>query len=167
MLKFIYSLFLGLLVATFVGMGVATFYPEPTAPVYPRSAVDLYVEPVDKKSPQYQEMQGALDKYEASNMTYADQLKQYNRNVALFTVIAAVALLALGLSLAAHMSVIADGLLLGGTFTLLYSVIRSLVSNDSKYAFVIVGVAVLVTMVVGYLKFIKPHAVPAKASRKK
>ncbi len=78
---------------------------------------------------------------------------------------AAVVLMVLGLTLHTKIDALADGLLLGGTFTLLYSIGRSFASEDPKYSFVVVTTGLIVTMIVGYLKFIKPQ--PALSKKKK
>jgi len=94
---------------------------------------------------------------------YNKQLKDYNRNVAMITLGAAVLLLAVGLLLESRAGIFADGLLLGGTFTLLYSIGRSFAGDDPKYSFTVVSAGLLVTMIVGYLKFVNP---PKSAKKK-
>jgi hypothetical protein len=79
---------------------------------------------------------------------------------------AAVVLVVLGLILHAKTDVIADGLLLGGVFTLLYSIGRSFAGQDPKYSFTVTTVGLITTMVVGYLKFIQPQK-PAKSGKRK
>ncbi len=173
MLKFVYSFFLGLLLAVFVGMGVATFYPAPKAPEYPitsHSASSTY-DPVNNPDDAKQEAasQSKLDiEYQAKMNAYNKKAESYNRNVAMIVLAAAVLLSALGLLLEGRIHVLADGLLLGGTFTLLYSIGRSFAGNDPKYSFAVVTVGLAVTIAVGYIKFIKPMQVtPAKTGKRK
>lgn len=162
MLKFVYSFFLGLLLVIFVGMGVATFYQAPKAPEYPKA---LELRSVTS-SPEYSSEQKQLDQtYQKDYATYNKKTEDYNRNVAMIVLGAAVVLLVLGLALETRIHVLADGLLLGGTFTLLYSIGRSFAGNDPKYSFIVVTVGLVVTMAVGYKKFI--HTQPASTLKRK
>ncbi len=52
-------------------------------------------------------------------------------------------------------AIISDGLLLGGVFTLGYSIILSFADDDDKFRFFVVIVGLVVTVVLGYLKFIR------------
>jgi hypothetical protein len=154
MLKFVYSFFLGLLLVIFVGMGVASFYEAPQAPEYPKVLETARTSPDEYTAEQRQ----AEEAYEADSKAYSQQTDDYSRNVSMIVLGAAVVLVVLGLALHSKLDALADGLLLGGTFTLAYSIIRSLFGNDPAYSFMVITVALLVTMVVGYLKFIKPAA---------
>jgi hypothetical protein len=53
--------------------------------------------------------------------------------------------------------IISDGLMLGGVFTLVYSIILGFSTEDARYRFVIVSVGLLITLGLGYIKFIKPN----------
>lgn len=152
MLKIVYSFFLGLLLVVFVGMGVASFYPSPKAPEYP------VTQEIDKAvSDEYTAEQRAADqKYEADYKVYAESADDYNRNVSIIVLVAAIVLVVLGLTLHTKTDVIADGLLLGGVFTLLYSIGRSFGGEDPRYTFMVTSAGLIITMVVGYIKFVKP-----------
>ncbi len=171
MLKFVYSFFLGLLLAVFVGLGVATFYPEPKAPEYPTTShsASLTYDPATNPEDAKQEtlIQSQAEKeYQATFDVYSKKLARYNRNVAMMVLGAAVILSVLGLVLESRIHLLADGLLLGGTFTLLYSIGRSFAGNDPKYSFTVVTIGIVITVAVGYMKFIKPmQAVPAKPTK--
>lgn len=159
MLKLVYSFFLGLLLAVFVGLGVASFYPQPKAPEYPKE-----LEMVEDR---YTETQKKIeDKYESDNKAYYQRLENYHRNVSIIVLAAAVVLVVLGLILHSRTGVIADGLLLGGVFTLLYSIGRSFAGGDPKYSFMVTAVGLIITMVVGYIKFIGPKPAAAKSKKK-
>lgn len=160
MLKFVYSFFLGLLLVVFVGMGVATFYPSPKAPEYPR------VLEAGKTPDEYTAEQRTADYiYQAESKAYEQKSNGYNRNVAMIVLGAAVVLLVLGLVLESRLGLLSDGLLLGGVFTLLYSIGRSFAGENPKYSFAVVTVGVATTIIVGYVKFIKPA--PKKSKKKK
>ena len=161
MLKFVYSFFLGLLLAVFVGMGVATFYPSPKAPEYPKVLEMVKVAPNEYTAEERQ----ADETYQAESRAYTQKSEDYNRNVSIITLAAAVVLLVLGLMLEARLGLLSDGLLLGGVFTLIYSIGRSFAGQDPKYSFAVVAVGLLTTLVVGYRKFIKPAPKPSKKKR--
>lgn len=151
MLKFVYSFFLGLLLAVFIGMGIASFYPEPKAPEYSPAIVED-AKP-DRTDEQIVAEAEAQKSYEQSYQTYNQRSNDYSRNVAMIALAAAVIFMVLGLALESRASVIADGVLLGGVFTLLYSIGRSFAGDDPKYSFVVVSAGLITTMLVGYRKF--------------
>lgn len=160
MLKFVYSFFLGLLLVVFVGMGVATFYEAPKAPEYPKTLEMVKTGPDGYTAEQTK----AEETYLQASKDYTEKSNDYNRNVAMIVLGAAVILVVLGLLLHTKTDVIADGLLLGGVFTLLYSIGRSFAGDDPKFSFTVVSVGLIVTVIVGYIKFLQPQA---KAAKKK
>lgn len=162
MLKVVYSFFLGLLLVVFVGMGVASFYQAPKAPEYP-AILETTKSPTGEFTA---EQRQADEKYQADSKAHMAKADDYNRNVSIIVLAAAVVLVVLGLALHARTDVIADGLLLGGVFTLLYSIGRSFAGDDPRYSFMVTSAGLIITMVVGYLKFIKPQSVSAKKKKK-
>jgi hypothetical protein len=101
----------------------------------------------DKKSEEFQKQNG-----------------DYSRNVSIIALIAAVLMMVLSLTLFKQITIIADGLLLGGVLTLAYSVIRGFSSNDDMVRFLVVSASLLVALTLGYIKFVKPLK---KTSKKK
>lgn len=65
-------------------------------------------------------------------------------------------MLILSLNFSKKIPVIADGLLLGGVLTLAYSVVRGFNTNDDVFRFLVVGAGVIIAMILGYIKFVKP-----------
>jgi hypothetical protein len=150
-LKIIYTLFLALMMALFVGLGIDAFYPGPTMPSEPvvlQSEKPGCEETVEQKNARQQFNQAQLD--------YTEQSKPYNRNVSIMSLAAAIIILVVSLTLLSKIKMIADGILLGGVFTTGYSIIRGLMSEDTKFRFLIVTVGLLIALVLGYIKFIKP-----------
>ena len=146
MIKHIYTVFIGVLLATMVGVGVAAFYSGLRAPEYP-----IRQEAVDAKcSPTAEEIQ-----YEKDHRVYVQQNKIYSRNVSMVVLILSVVVLVTSLTILSRLQVISDGLLLGGLLTQVYSVIRGFESEDSKFRFLVVLIAMTTSLIVGYLKFIK------------
>ncbi len=149
-IRFVYALFLGVLLALFVGFGINTFYPGPNEPRYP-TVTTVTKEPT-------QEQQIAETNYQTEYRKYEDKLKPYSRNVSMVALIAAVVFLSLSLVLEKRLPIIADGIMFGGLFTLLYSIIRSVISQDSKYIFIVITIGLIAVLYLGYHKFIRQDA---------
>ena len=157
LIKYVYIVFLGLILATFVGVGIAAFYKGPTYPETP--ATLKYVRPYPEAtegtpSAEYIKEQEAFD---AKSKEFQTQNENYNRNVSMISLAFAVAMLVLSLAFFKKIPVIADGVLLGGVLTLAYSVIRGFNTNDDVYRFLVVGAGLITAMALGYLKFVAPQ----------
>ncbi len=151
LLKLIYTLFLGLLVALFVGLGIDAFYPGPKAPDYPMELE------ITKAIPEEQEQsKETIKKYEAEMKIYEEAFKKYNRVVSMISLSFAIVIMIISLSFFSKIKMIADGVLLGGVFTTIYGIIRGLMSDDSRFRFLIVTVGLIIALVLGYIKFIRP-----------
>lgn len=148
-LKLVYTFFLGILLAIFVGVGINTFYPPPPEPKWP-TQLETYGKEL---SEQQQKTQIA---HEKRMQAYEEDLKPYSRNVSIITLVSAVALLAVSILFEKKIKVIADGVMIGGLFTLLYSIGRGFASGDDKYMFVMVTVSLAVVLYLGYHRFVKP-----------
>jgi uncharacterized membrane protein YraQ (UPF0718 family) len=159
MLKLFYGLFVGILLAIFVGVGVNVFYQSPVAPEYPSILNNCGKEATT-------EQQQAQKDYDAKNKVYMEKMKPYNRNVSIVALAIAVLFLAISLIFERRIPVIADGIMLGGVFTLLYSLGRSLASQDSKYSFAVVTVGLILSFVLGYVRFISPTKTKSSRRRK-
>ena len=78
--------------------------------------------------------------------------------------VCATIILAVSLFLPEALGVLSNGLLLGGVFTMIYAVGITVSSNASVLRFVVVAVALAVTIAIGWLKFTRRRAaVPADA----
>lgn len=160
LLTFIYTLFLGVLLAIFIGVGVNTFYPTPEGPEYPTELQSYAKEPTEEQIAQ----QRAFDEQVRA---HEESLQPYSRNVSIITLSAAVILLGLSMYLERRkIAVLADGVMLGGLFTLLYALGRGFASQDSKYTFVVITIALALVLYLGYHRFVRPHPAP-KASKRK
>ena len=158
LIKYVYIVFLGLILATFVGVGIAAFYKGPTYPETPASL--KYGRPFPEAttatpSAEYIKEQEA---YDAKSKDFQKQNDTYNRNVSMLALGFAVAMLIISLVFLKKIMVIADGILLGGVLTLAYSIVRGFNSNDDIYRFLVVGAGLISAMVLGYLKFVAPQA---------
>lgn len=140
----LYTVFIALLLALLVGVGISAFYQSPKAPDY-RSVVTT-----DPAVPD--------TKLRAEEDTYSKKMSEYNRNVSLIALVAAVILLTVGLTLFHAVPLMADSLSLGAVFTLVYSIMRGFGVDDDRFRFVLVAVSLGVALVLGYMRFIKPPA---------
>lgn len=150
-LQIVYTFFVGVLIAIFVGVGINTFYAPPKAPEFPME-LNNYGKVL---SPEQAERQREFD---SRNLEYQNKMKPYNRNVSIMTMGAAVALLAISILFEKRIKVIADGIMLGGLFTLFYSIGRGFASEDSKYMFIMVSVGLLLVLFLGYHRFVSPRS---------
>lgn len=151
LLKAIYVVFLGLIIALFDGLGIAAFYETPKRP----EQSPLAQETNYAKEPTSQAIE-AQKNFDKQMKNYEEnQLGPYNRNVAIITIIIAVLVLAIGLLFSLKFMILSDGLLLGGVFTLLYSVFRAAQANNIRFTFIIVAVALVVTVGLGFWKFLR------------
>ena len=156
LIKYVYIVFIGILLAAFVGVGIAAFYKGPKPPEYP---VELQYPEIKENAymatPSAQRVK--LQQEQDSQFKQFRKLDEiYQRNVSIIALIAAVIMLVISLTLLKQIQVIADGLLLGGVITLGYSVIRGFGSNDDMVRFLVVSASLLVTLILGYIKFVRP-----------
>lgn len=151
MIKPLYTLFLSLLIALFVGLGISAFYPGPTAPRYP-----IELDQVKSGCEETIEQQTLRKEFNQTQEKFMEESQPYNRNVSIISLVAAILILVLSLTLLTKIRLIADGMLLGGVFVTLYSIIRGLASENSQFRFLIVAVGLIIALVLGYIKFIRP-----------
>ncbi len=155
-LKFIYTLFIGILLALFVGFGIAAFYEEPKYPEPPislRYPSPLYLESKESTIAS-QPTKGQIEQ-EKQQKKFQKDIEVYNRNVSVIGLISAIIFLIISLLLVKNLLLISDGLLLGGVFTLLYSIGRGFASHDNKFQFIAVAIGLVISLILGYIKFIK------------
>ncbi len=153
-LKFVYTLFIAFLFAALVGFGIAAFYVSPKEPEYP---AELKVtRPEERVSESvFNQLKSKQEQYDKEIKVFQQNMKTYNRNVALVAITASIITLFVSLTLFKQILLIADGLLLGGVFTLIYSIIRGIASGDDKFRFLMVSAGFIIAVVLGYLKLIK------------
>lgn len=150
-LRIVYTVFLGVMLALFAGLGIRTFYPPPEMPEFP---MELSIPRSGDPTPEQIEQQR---EYEEQQRAFQDAMESYNRNVSIASTALAVAMLGLSLLLEKKNKVIPNGIMLGGLFTLLYAVGRGLVSNNPATTFITVSIGLAVVLFLGYRRFV-PHA---------
>lgn len=151
LLKLFYTFFLGVLLAVFIGVGIHTFYPGPQAPEFP-VALNTYGKDTELTPEQVMLQKQWDQKTEAYNKA----IKPYSRNVSMTALGIAVLFLAASIILEKRIKIIADGIMLGGLFTLLYSIGRGFVSENNGYVFVVLSLSVIVVLYLGFHRFVRP-----------
>jgi hypothetical protein len=156
LIKYVYIVFIGILLAAFVGVGIAAFYKGPKPPEYP---VELQYPEIKENA--YMATPSAervklQQEQDSQFKEFRNRDEIYQRNVSIIALVAAVIMLVISLTLLKQIQVIADGLLLGGVITLGYSVVRGFGSNDDMVRFMVVSASLLVTIILGYIKFVRP-----------
>lgn len=153
-LRYIYTLFIGIFLAVFVGVGISAFYEGPKYPEMP--SVLKYCSMEVKEAEQYADFKIQAEIFDKAEKVYREQSQDYSRNVSAISVIAAVILVITSLTLLRKILLIADGILLGGVLTLLYGTIQGFQTENTKFLFIIVSVGLAISLILGYIKFIKP-----------
>lgn len=158
-IRFFYIIFIGILLALFVGVGTAAFYKAPKYPEYPASM--KYPAPATNETPVKASDSSALradqEKYDNLYKKFDEANKLYQRNVSIIALTAAVLMLVISLTIFRQLFVIADGLLLGGVFTLIYSMFRGFETKDEIFRFIVIAIGLAISLIIGYIKFIKPQ----------
>lgn len=149
-----YTVFIGILLATFVGVGITAFYPSPKQPEYPIELTKPRPIGSEDKGFTEEEIQKQQEN-EKAQRKFHKQSQIYNKNVSIIAVSASVIILATTLVFLAKILFLADGLLLGGVLTLLYSIIRGFQSQDEMFRFIVVSIGLVIALFLGYVKFIK------------
>ena len=162
MLRTIFAFFLGLMLTAFVGVGVYTFNPPP-------NRFDNELRDLGRKE------QALRDARTPNELTSADrdslQAMERRRNELIDAAAAAripwarttaitlivVATLAMAASLigADRLQVISNGLLLGGLFTMLYGVGWIIATDTSVVRFVVITIALAITLALAYARFVR------------
>lgn len=155
LLRYGYILFISILLATFVGVGIAAFYKGPKMPEYPSRLNVAPLEAPEKLEEDRNRQIAEQEQYDRELREYQQKNEEYNKNVSIIALVAAVAFVLAGLVLARNILLISDGLLLGGIFTLVYSIIRGFGANDDIFRFLVVSAGLFIALVIGYIKFVK------------
>lgn len=161
-LQFIFSFFLGLLLVVFVGVGVWTFYPQPFDNTSPeqRELDRLYRQQgnVDKAGVPTQntaESERIQKQIDALNQKMQKSRDRWAVGTSIILLGFATLLMAVSLFLPEHMKVFSNGVLLGGVFSVLYGTGWSFAGGDSRARFYVVLVALVLSIAIGYLRFIR------------
>jgi hypothetical protein len=153
-IKYLYVLFIGLLFALFIGIGISTFYERPpqpdTRPIY---APEKYGDTTGSNSA---EIRKTEIENERLYKEYDKKIKVYSRNVSIIAIVFAILALITSLTFIKKIQIISDGLLTGGIFTLIYSIIMGIESADNKFRFAVITIGFVISLIIGYIKFVRP-----------
>ena len=157
-IKVLYTVCLALLVALFVGSGIAAFYPAPKQPEFPsklQRSEPLSDNPTAAEKARRKEADRLQQRFDRDTKKFQRLSASYNRDVSMASLIAAVIILMISLTLLKQIMLLSDGLLLGGALTLIYSIIRGFAGDNDMFRFIVVGVGTAVTVAIGYIRFVK------------
>jgi len=160
-IKVLYTLCLALLVALFVGSGIAAFYPAPKQPEWPnrlQQSQPITPESTTADRARQKESDRLQRRFERDQKKFQRLSASYNRDVSMISLLAAVAILFISLTLLKKIMLLSDGLLLGGALTLIYSIIRGFAGDNDMFRFIVVAVGTAVTIAIGYVRFVRPPA---------
>ncbi|MFA6963851.1 MAG: hypothetical protein WC227_04015 [Patescibacteria group bacterium] len=150
MIKVLYSILLGAIVALFIGLGIEVFYPGEKAPETP-AALQYSVDKTGT-APATIEAQKEFDQIQKA---YNERAAKHSRNVSIVALSASILLMIISLLIVDKIIVFSNGILLGSLFTLIYGIIRGMMTEDVKFRFIIVTVGMLFALALGWFKFEK------------
>jgi len=162
-LQTIFGFFLGLMVTSFVGVGVYTYYPSPEGRFRDRivglnrqeqairnSKAPDALTPADRAK--IQEIEDELAKVEDVSRASGER---WGRRTSIILIAFATLAMAISLIRAVQLPVISNGLLLGGVFTMIYGVGWIIATDTSTGRFFVMSVALAITLVLGYVRFVR------------
>lgn len=149
MIKVLYKIFLAIMIALFIGFGISVFYPAPEAPEFSASYE------IQKTEQMSAEQIAQQKKFDQDQKNFQEASAKYNRNISAIAIGISVLLLILSLLVLPEIEIMSDGTLFGGLLTLVYGMIRGMMSNDSKFQFIVVSIGLVIVLVLGYVKFIR------------
>jgi hypothetical protein len=140
-LKIVFTIFIGVMVALFVGFGIEAFYP---APPYPNDLGITYAKEMT-------EAQQATA--QALQTAYDEAVKLHNQITSIVVTAVAVIIMFVSMFLEKRNITLTNGLLLGGLFTLIYGSGVGFTAGSAMITFITVGVGLASVIVVGVRRF--------------
>jgi hypothetical protein len=168
-LQTIFSFFLGLMVVAFIGVAVNTFYPSPESRhESERMAVQREMDQLNMSgktldATQTAEMRRIEAKQSQLQQKIEQEMKPWARNTSIILVLFATLVMAVSLVRSEQLRVLSNGLLLGGLFTMLYGTGWVIFSGESTARFIVMAIALLVSIGLGYAKFVRARMATAPA----
>jgi hypothetical protein len=162
-LRIIFSFFLGLMLAAFLGVGVYTFHPPPDEQFDTQvrdlnrreQAIRNSRQPNELTAAERDQIQGINRERDKLRDAAADAQKPWGQSTSVVLIALATVAMAVSLVRADQLPVISTGLLLGGIFTMLYGVGWIVATGTSMTRFVVMTVALAITLVLGYVRFVR------------
>jgi FtsH-binding integral membrane protein len=165
------SLFLALMLTSFVGVGVYTFHPPPDQ--FDSQIRDLTrrEQEIRNSRPPNELTAGDRDQIQQINRqrneltdAAADAQKPWGLSTSVILIVFATLAMAVSLVRADQLPVISNGLLLGGFFTMLYGVGWIIATDTSITRFLVMTVALVIALGLGYVRFVRRVRVPPAAA---
>ena len=153
-LRYLYSIFLAVLIVTFVGVGISAFYKAPKSPEYPIEERPVVMKSTGEVSESAEMIQKRID-FEKESREFQKVNETYNKNVSTIAIAASLLILVLSISLLSRIMYLSDGLMLGGVFTLMYAVVRGFTAGDEMFRFIVVSISLAVAVFLGYWRFVR------------
>jgi hypothetical protein len=161
-LRTIFSFFLGLMLVAFAGVGVYTFHPPPgefntqIRELNRREEMIRDSRPADQLA---EEDRAQIREVNEERYAQQDALREaqrpWGRTTSIILMVTATLAMAVSLIRADQLPVISNGLLLGGVFTMLYGVGWIIATDVSKARFVVMAIALVITLALGYVRFVR------------
>ena len=158
----IFSFFLGLMLTAFVGVGVYTFHPRPKQfddqireLSRREQAIRNSKAPDELTSEDRSQIQDLVRQRDELHDAAAAARIPWGRSTSVILIAFATLSMAVSLVRADQLPDISNGLLLGGIFTMLYGVGWIIATDTSILRFVVMSVALLITLVLGYFRFVR------------
>jgi hypothetical protein len=162
----IFAVFLGLIITAVVGVGVYTFHPNP-ADATQEQVDELYQErgrvdgcggSTPSRCRGWEQLSAAeraqIEAIDAQVQSLQEQAQSerdsWSQSTSIVLITIATFLMATSLLLRESLTVISSGILLGGLFTMLYGVGWGIASGNSLTRFVVLVVALLVSLGLGH-----------------
>lgn len=165
----IFAVFLGLILTAFIGVGLYTFYPPPDERFADRirelnreQQALRNTKPPDALTSQDRErLQSIQDEINGQQDSLRAASAPWGRNTSILLMVFATLVMALSILGADRLPVLNNGLLLGGAFSMVYGVGLILVTNTSVERFLVITGALLITLGLGYVRFVTRRVVVA------
>jgi hypothetical protein len=170
-LQAIFAIFLGLMITAVVGVGVYTFHPSPAdatqeqvdALYQQRGQVDGCSGTTVKECRSWDQLSAAeraeIEAIDTQVQALQEQAQSereaWSQTTSIVLIAIATGLMAISLLLGESLTVLSNGILLGGLFTMLYGVGWGIASGNSMTRFVVLVVALMASLGLGYLKFVR------------
>ncbi len=162
-LQTIFSFFVGLMVLAFIGVGVNTFYKSPDQKFNDqmqklnRQQMDINPkgDPAQLSASDRAKYNALQDRIDALQKVQQAETELWARNTSIVLVLFATLVMGVSLIRSEQLKVLSNGLLLGGLFTMLYGTGWVIFSGSSTARFLVVLFALVVTIGLGYLKFVR------------
>jgi hypothetical protein len=169
-LSTIFAIFLGLMVTAFIGVGVYTYYPDPvtfndraTELDRQRQAIANSKTPEALSPEERARMQQLLDERNKVQDELSEARKAWGRRTSIILITLATFTMAISILGAPQLPVVSNGLLIGGVFTMLYGVGWIIATDTSTARFLVIALALAITLGLGYVRFVRGASSPAAA----